>query len=370
MSESTLYSKYLCAAGLTKLAAPMLALLLTLVATARPAFSQEDFASGLYRLERKETGVFYANLAFDLKLQSPVKKWVVYCPQAPELSRQSPLYCRLGIKNSKRKATTCSEQSALKRLVLNLELDAEKPFVKELPLRAEYKIKLFSSKLVSGKATSVEKLSDRHRHQYLLESFSMDYKNPAFQAYLKEQGFVKKQKESDLVFAYRVYKKLCDSYRYHWDRQLDRRVSLTCLRRSTDCAGISYLFCSVLRAQGIPARALIGRYARSSSELEDFSNTFACHVRAEFYAENIGWVPVDIGASIQFRRLSNEQFFGRDNGDLIVLHVDPDLILDSKVYGLKHIRSMQDFRYWLLFEKEISTPPRQILWKVKKVSAS
>jgi transglutaminase-like putative cysteine protease len=43
-------------------------------------------------------------------------------------------------------------------------------------------------------------------------------------------------------------------------------------------------------------------------------------VKAEFFAEGIGWVPVDISSAITQHDVSAS--FGRDNGDFIVMNFD------------------------------------------------
>jgi len=60
------------------------------------------------------------------------------------------------------------------------------------------------------------------------------------------------------------------------------------LAKKGDCGGYSSLFVALARAAGIPARVVVGGW--SSSATSQYSNW---HVWAEFYLQNIGWIPVD-----------------------------------------------------------------------------
>lgn len=64
------------------------------------------------------------------------------------------------------------------------------------------------------------------------------------------------------------------------------------------CADLNALFVGLLRAAGVPARDVYGiRVADSSRGYKSLGKsgdvTKAQHCRAEFYAEGIGWIPVD-----------------------------------------------------------------------------
>jgi transglutaminase-like putative cysteine protease len=63
------------------------------------------------------------------------------------------------------------------------------------------------------------------------------------------------------------------------------------------CADIGSLFVGLARASGVPAREVYGIRVADSSQFKCLGKsgdiTKAQHCRAEFYAEGIGWVPVD-----------------------------------------------------------------------------
>lgn len=322
----------------------------------------------LERLVRQEAE---AVLKFDMHSKTAVKNWFVYCSLPPELSRQNLISAHLGLSKKALRANTVKEHSESKRQLLFLHIGSDQSCTKSLPLEARFKLRLYSTKLLEGKMKGkIETLSPEELRENTEASFSIDYKSREFKRFLLKNQLSRRSAESDLEFARRSFDFICSKYIYHWDQLLDRRVSLTCLRNNTDCAGICYLYCGILRANGIPARALIGRFARSSSKLEDYSGSFACHVRVEFYARDIGWVPADPAAALGVDKSLRKREFGFDAGDFIVMHVNPDLLLDSKVKGIKLVRSMPDFQYWLDFENASSPLPRQISWTVRSTTNS
>lgn len=78
----------------------------------------------------------------------------------------------------------------------------------------------------------------------------------------------------------------------------DIRAMLEAGALSGKCADLNALFVGLCRAAGVPARDVYGvrvvespRGYRSMGKLGDI--TKAQHCRAEFYAQDIGWVPVD-----------------------------------------------------------------------------
>ena len=96
----------------------------------------------------------------------------------------------------------------------------------------------------------------------------------------------------------------------------------------SDCGGLTALFVAAMRASGVPARQLVGRWAETAEAGEklDGKEWQKEHVKAEFYAAGVGWVPVDMSVAVDLdRRPGSVRHFGRDNADFVCLHVDPDV---------------------------------------------
>ena len=110
------------------------------------------------------------------------------------------------------------------------------------------------------------------------------------------------------------------------------------------------MFVTALRARGIPARALAGRWAKSAKPADKIGAIpyYQEHVKAEFYAQGVGWVPVDLSSAVLHDRSPGKlTFFGNDCGDFLTLHLDNDLTLDSLYFGVHVMPWMQDAAYWV-----------------------
>lgn len=339
------------------------------------ALSPDSYPIAKCHLERKPICKINARLAYDVKCESAsgARRWVAYICEPPNLSRQKLLLLNLTIDKAKTRAEQVTDGSGLRRSALRLSQAAgdkgsksSASFLHILPLRSELSAVLSETRLLPGMSPTgtAEKLLPEDRAHFLLATFSLDYKNSEFQTWLENNKLHKQKTESDLDFAWRAFICLRKKYRYYWDKSLDRRVSEVCRTSNTDCGGLAYLYCGIMRANGIPARALIGRWARSSAQVEDESGYFNCHVKSEVFINDIGWVPVDLSEAVSNRHENVKRFFGSDNGDFLVMHVDPDLIFHDPEVGTKNLRSMPDFRCWLVGAGAKETLRRHVFWKV------
>jgi len=314
----------------------------------------------------------HAKMSFDLVVPPDfeVDDWVVYTPVAPSLSRQSDSRSTFSTRDRSVSAQVVKERSPLQRPVQVIRVQhAGKKYGRALPVQADFWMVLHTSKLVPGKAEKpVADLPPGEKKQNLLPTFSLDYNSEPVQSWLTKHKLKKTAAESDIEFAWRLFETLKEKYGYNWSPTLDRRASKTVAIDATDCGGLSYLYCSALRANGIPARVLIGRNAKSTKGIEDGSGYFNCHVKSEFFAKGIGWIPVDVSRAISYPDADPMRYFGTDPGNFITLHENPDMILDSFHSGLKRIRSMQDFRYWIKGNGLYRPPQRRIEWTVEKLT--
>jgi hypothetical protein len=87
---------------------------------------------------------------------------------------------------------------------------------------------------------------------------------------------------------------------------------------------------SILRANGIPARCLSGRNLKPDEP----------HIRLDFYADGVGWVPGD--PSVAIAEESTDAGFGREPTDMVIMHFD--LIRFQRLYhwlqGIDAVRSI------------------------------
>jgi len=181
-------------------------------------------------------------------------------------------------------------------------------------------------------------LTDSERKSYLEPSKSVDFQDPSFQAWLDRVALRRREKETDLAFAFRAFK--------HVRAQCPEtgapgmKASEVCASKiGSSCGGCAVLFCAVLRANGIPARSLWGRWASSRQQPEQI----VWHVKTEFYVAGIGWVPADPWAG-RGRRIQPEALFGRDSGDFITFHLDPDIQLPDGFAGMLDVLAAQSIQ--------------------------
>jgi transglutaminase-like putative cysteine protease len=112
---------------------------------------------------------------------------------------------------------------------------------------------------------------------------------------------------------------------------------------------LTALYVAALRANGIPARQLVGRWAQSAKKNEMLYGKpwQQEHIKSEFYAGGIGWVPVDVSVAVDYdKKPGSLKHFGDDPGNFLTFHFDADLMLDVPVVGKKPIRFMQEPAYF------------------------
>jgi transglutaminase-like putative cysteine protease len=131
---------------------------------------------------------------------------------------------------------------------------------------------------------------------------------------------------------------------------MDRHASAVCASGKSDCGGMSNLFVAVMRASQVPARGLFGRWATSAKKGEKVGEIdyYQWHVMAEFFADGVGWVPVDVSSSVLHdRSKSGLRCFGNDRGEFLTFHVDPDFDVDTGAFGVNHVGSLQSPAWWV-----------------------
>jgi hypothetical protein len=116
-----------------------------------------------------------------------------------------------------------------------------------------------------------------------------------------------------------------------------------CRGGKSDCAGLVYVFASTLRAAKIPARVLIGRWGESSNATES-----QVHVNAAFFADNVGWVPVNVAYAVSHREIPLLSIFGHNENAFITLHTNTDLVMESAALNpAEHCDGLQKIIVWV-----------------------
>jgi transglutaminase-like putative cysteine protease len=187
----------------------------------------------------------------------------------------------------------------------------------------------------------------------------MDFEAAEFKKWLKALKLQKAQAHDEVAFARDVYRIVHEHIAYKYDPEQDRHASKLCGGKTTDCGGMSVLFTAVMRANQVPARCLVGRWARSAKADDKLDGTvyYQWHVKAEFFARGVGWVPVDVAGNA----------FGDDPGDFLVMHIDPDLMVDTKHFGQKTITWAQGPVFWVSGAGKLDKGNTVEDWKVRKL---
>jgi transglutaminase-like putative cysteine protease len=179
-------------------------------------------------------------------------------------------------------------------------------------------------------AAAVPRLTRAERSAFLASSKHFDFTSPRFRAWLVKEDLKRKSAERDLDFAYRAMQAMVRTHTYRFELKSDRSASAVCKAGWSDCGGLATVYVSILRSNGIPARCLSGRNLEPDST----------HVRLDFYAEGIGWVPGD--PSLAIAKHSAGAGFGREPTDMVIMHFD--LIRFERQYhwlqGIGTVRSI------------------------------
>lgn len=295
-------------------------------------------------------------------------QWIVFNPAPPELPQQKLSDVKIRIDNSTSAAQYIKELSPERRYLLRSLVPAtnEKLF-KNINMRTTYLLSCSGRELKAG-APKVppEPLTDAARKMYTAPSETVNFNSPEFRAWLQANHLVKTTGERDIEFAWRVFSRIRKQYSYNYDSKQDRHISVLCGKDSTDCGGLSWLLVGALRANGIPARSLIGRWLKKDAEPDSANNGFGqCHVKSEFYANGIGWVPMEMSGAVSSKTADPMTFFGKVDSNFVVLHTDTDLMLDTVWFGISTQRNLQQPAFWVTGEGTVNGYTAQITWQTQ-----
>jgi hypothetical protein len=307
------------------------------------AFSPGDSATG-YALTTTPSRRIKAVLAgtFVLPRGTP-DEWFVYGPCAPEFGGQREVDTKL-TPDGKR----IQELSPLKRSVLLSRVKATgNEFNAVLTVHAT----LLARRLLPRESAASPRdditLAAAEVQHYTRSSPTLNLRAESFVNWLKHRELRRGKDEDALTFARRAYTSIRTRVVYD-PRAQDLSPAAVCRDGRGDCGGLSNLFVATLRASGIPARVLQGRWAISENPGEklggrDFGQW---HMKAEFFAAGLGWIPVDMLSAITDPLRRGFAHFGNDGGDFVTLHLDQDLILPAFGSGNKTVHGLQAFTHW------------------------
>ncbi|WP_406700516.1 transglutaminase-like domain-containing protein [Singulisphaera sp. Ch08] len=301
-------------------------------------------------------------------------EWVVVAAQAPELPGQMNVRSSLDPGGN---PTWDLSPGNRPLLVSRIAASSHENF-NSISARAHYHSTLLSRHLyrrrAGEEATDAIPLGAEERRRALAKGGTYELDAPEFRRWISAESLPMNPSESEIDYARRVFLTIKQSFTYEYRETMDRRLSRVCAVRRSDCGGLSILFAAVLRTQGIPARILVGRWATSAVPGAQLGGIpyYQWHVKAEFYAEGVGWIPVDPAASLIYDH-SREglRYFGHDEGDFLTLHVDPDLVLDTVHFGPQPTPFLNGgLGVWVVGSGSLEKVRIRQDWQVREVEAS
>ncbi|HEX4142086.1 MAG TPA: transglutaminase-like domain-containing protein [Pirellulales bacterium] len=302
--------------------------------------------------------------------QLTAKTWTVFAAEAPELAYQTGTSTRLVPEGKK-----VADLSPRKRTLLRSQIPVTNGSLRHaLSGRVEFQATLYSRTLVRREPGQsyppAEKLSQFERQCALAETPTLDFSNETFQRWLRAKDLRKKPGEADLDFGRRVFLAITRSYRYQYADGMDRHASYTCQQHTADCGGLCALFAATLRTSKVPARLRVGHWAKSENPRPPAAGHVAhkAHVKAEFYANGVGWVPVDVSGAVEFDKTAEGlRYFGNDKGDFLTVHLDYDAEFDSTLWGVKSVRHLQSVHYYVRGDGNMDGAAIDRNWQVETV---
>ncbi|HMP02571.1 MAG TPA: transglutaminase domain-containing protein [Gemmatales bacterium] len=321
-----------------------------------------------YVIETRDRSRVSALLTFDVQCPDfTASEWRAFAAIAPELPSQFNVRTSLDPPG-----VPVRERGPLGRRLLMARVPVvERQLRSVLPLQATYEATLRARTLRRVEEPPPgprARLTVAERAQFLAERGDFDWKQERFRSWLKQEGLERQPDEVDVDFARRVFLHLRGRASYDFQEEMDRRASVVCQDGKSDCGGLSTLYVSVLRAGRVPARTLYGRWAMSATEGEKINETpyYQWHVKSEFFAEGVGWVPVDLAAGIVFDRTPNGLlFFGFDSGEFITFHLDSNWAIETELFGVKTMHNLQGLAWWARGQGNVKSATIKEGWTVK-----
>jgi hypothetical protein len=119
-----------------------------------------------------------------------------------------------------------------------------------------------------------------------------------------------------------------------------------------------------LRAAGIPARLLVGRWAKTAKPTDQLEGLpyGQWHVKLEFYVDGVGWIPAD--AAIEMH--DPTAWFGKQSADFITLHVDPGVRVKT-LFGERELLFAQGMAFWIRGDGTLDDKTVEETWTVTPV---
>ena len=320
-----------------------------------------------YKLETTPAQHVEATLTYESQAPNlTAKEWILYGPRVIDLPGQAKTSSSL--EPGGREA---SELSELRRPFWIARVPANTPqLAKSITIRMNIQADLIARHLVElkgdEKPPKVAALTDQEKKAALLSHGMIDLKDAQFSKWLDKHELRRGKEETDLDFARRAFLVIKKNFTYEYNSKMDRLTGVVCKAGKSDCGGLSSLLVATLRVNKIPARLRAGRWAISDKKGDKLGDVeyHQWHVKSEFFADGIGWVPVDMSAAVTQKAGKELAHFGHDAGDFITLHLDSDFLVDTIHFGKKPLTWLQTPTWWVTGDGKLDPIKSTEDWKV------
>ena len=301
------------------------------------ALAPSDIWTSRFRIEAKPVQRVKAELTTVIAYpNAKVDEWYVFAPEAPNMPGQRNVRTTFAPNG-----TIIHEFGELHRPLLLAKVTGEpKEFHGLLTIEATLMSRHLRPQKAGQNGSEVKDLAPAEVDFYTRSSQLIDYQSKAFTKWMADGKLKREAGESDMNLARRAFLhiKRHDVYEYPTNQHCASEV---CTAGKGDCGGMSCQFAALMRSQKVPARLIAGRWADSEK-----GKDIKVHVKAEFFCQGVGWVPVDCSVAVGDKKGPDFAFFGNEGGDFLTFAADQDFEVETHVSGKQHIDIFQGVVHW------------------------
>jgi len=248
---------------------------------------------------------------------SELKIWIPHVAQTPYQEIEE-------VKITPEENATITYDKTYNNKIIHYSIKSPKE--SSLKLHIFYKVKRFEYSNTPENSNGGNHTDNKNLEKYLMSNHLVPLNTQ-----IKEMASeVTLGKDSTIAKARAIYDYVYDNLTYNkeipgWGKGDTVRV---CLVKSGNCTDFHSLFIALVRANDIPAKFVIG--VPLKDEMAGEYRSYHCW--AEFYDEQLGWIPVDISEAWK-DETKKEYYFGSVSEDRVEFTRGRDIILEPEQMG-------------------------------------
>jgi hypothetical protein len=271
-------------------------------------------------LHLESTPTHRLNLTIELDL--PPSEGVVMFPLPPDTASQRVLKCEMTVYTGEksRAAKPARDLGPFKKPIMTGALPRRSLGKAVVHLELE----LRASRLVPGKGEQLPPALSRTERIALLDSeWHYEHNDRSFRRWIKENNLTRGKDETDRDFALRALNFIRHNFTYqipdpqYMKSRVDElgtgQIGFYVAERSAECWGLSRVYTSILRANGVPCRQVSGfMWSGGKDQLGGH------HVRAEVYLDGVGWILVEVAGAVTRKDCDLLNLFGCRGNNMVI----------------------------------------------------